>query len=63
MQRFINNYGSEMANNDSVFSCDYNWSEISIGNDTIQSDNFFGNLFAFLFQRVLMILHIFIDCI
>lgn len=63
MQRFINNYGSEFANNDSVFSCDYNWSEISVGNDTIQNDNFFGESFTFLFQRVLMILNIFIDCI
>lgn len=44
MHRFISNYGAEMANgnNDSVFSCQYDWNELSVGNDTLQSDNFFG---------------------
>lgn len=44
MHRFMSNYGAEMANanNDSVFSCQYDWNELSVGNDTLQSDNFFG---------------------
>lgn len=41
MQRFLKNYA--VAESDSLVSNDYNWNDLSIGNDTLGADTFFGN--------------------
>lgn len=43
MQRFLNNYGKIVEDSDSLISNDYNWEEISFGDDTIAAERFFGN--------------------
>ncbi|XP_031628021.1 targeting protein for Xklp2 [Contarinia nasturtii] len=42
MQRFLNNYGKSMEESDSLVTNDYNWEEISFGDDTIAAERFFA---------------------
>ena len=56
MQRFLSNYGGAngaINGNESVVSNDFNWNELSIGNnDTLAENNFFGKSFIkILFTR------------
>lgn len=45
MQRFLKNYGDHDKTSDSIVLNDYNWDEVSIGDDTLNIDKFFGNIF------------------
>lgn len=44
MQRFLKNYGNLNKTSESIVSNDYNWDELSIGEDTLGGDRFFGNI-------------------
>lgn len=41
MHRFLNNY--QLQGNESPYTSEYNWDDISIGNDSLAADKFFGS--------------------
>lgn len=47
MHRFLQNY--VVQESDSIVSNDYNWDEISVGNDTLAVDRFFGKIYSHTF--------------
>lgn len=59
MQRLLNIRGAASNNqfegNDSALSTDFNWDNISIGNDTLSSNNFFGKISFSLFVKTELI--------
>lgn len=68
MQRFLQIYGG-VANggvngNDSIVSNDFNWNELSIGNnDTLAENSFFGKSNSFNFHKNMFSLDRFVNLI